>query len=421
MKNWFQNFIPLATTPARKDALTIANAGLSAIDSEDVVMQNVRIEQGDTLVVKDQKIELKNFKTIKVIGFGKASCKAAFALDQILGKRINTGIAIGIQPIACENIKMYKGSHPRPSDENVKLSRNVYEMSQGSTADDLIIVIVSGGGSALLCWPKEECDQGRKLYEEFLATGGSIRELNTLRKHISQLKGGGLARLLYPATVIGLIFSDVPGDNYDLIASGPTYKDNSTIKDVKKIIEKYKLSDYKLTETPKDDKYFEKVHNIVLVSNHLALDAMKQESEKLGYTTHILSDEMYDDMDTVVQKMLEAATDNSVILVGGEPGLVVNKPGGTGGRNLNMSMRAINKVSKKDTFLFLASDGLDNSEAAGGIVDYQVKQKAQELGLNIQDYVASFDGYGLAEKLGYTLMTGQTQANVSDLLLLIRK
>src|SRR4029077_11513918 len=129
------------------------------------------------------------------------------------------GVVIGTGPANCRRVQTFQGSHPLPSEENVRASQHIVELSERLETDDLVLVIVSGGGSSLLCWPPSECEQGQRLYRDFLATGGPIVELNTVRKHLSALKGGGLAKMLHPATVIGLIFSDVPGDHFESVAS----------------------------------------------------------------------------------------------------------------------------------------------------------------------------------------------------------
>lgn len=420
MSNWFKNYEQVATTKERRDALAVGEAGLDAIDTEAVVMESIKVED-NVLKVKDQSFDLGRFKSIKVIGFGKASCRAACALEKVIGNRIESGIAIGLEALSCEYIKTYQGTHPEPSERNLEASQSILEMSRNATADDLVIVIVSGGGSALLCWPKEECEQGKILYHRFLKSGGDIRELNTIRKHISQLKGGGLAKALYPATVIGLIFSDVPGDDLEAIASGPTFKDTTTMADALKIIEKYNLGSFNLNETPKDDIYFENVHNIAIVTNQTALEAMKKKAEELGYAAEILTNRMYDETNQALAKTFEAAGDNSAVLVGGEISLVVTAEGGSGGRNLNLAMNALKMVSPGDTLLTLASDGLDNGPAAGAIVDWTAVQKAHELNLDLDQYIQKYDAQSLFEKLGTILITGPTEANVSDLMLLIRK
>ena len=156
---------------------------------------------------------------------------------------------------ACERLQTFQGTHPLPSAENVRASGKIVQLAKQMTENDLVLVIVSGGGSALMCWPQSECEQGRRLYQNFLRAGGSIVELNTVRRHLSALKGGGLAAMLYPATVVGLIFSDVPGDNPQAVASGPTYRDETTVEDARRILGKYGLGGYALRDTRIDAKY----------------------------------------------------------------------------------------------------------------------------------------------------------------------
>ncbi len=413
-----KNFSQQATTPLRQSILSIAEAGLAAIDTKSVIKQNIRIANNH-LIIKDQVFDLSGFKKIKVIGFGKASCPAAEALEEALGQLLDSGVAIGISPAACELIDTYEGTHPQASYQNVAASEQVVEISKGATSDDLVIVVVSGGGSALLCWPKTECDQSQILYHHFLKTGGSIDELNIVRKHLSLLKGGGLAKFLYPATVVGLIFSDVPGDRFELVASGPTYLDESTIADAQAIIKKYNLPPLELIETPKDPKYFEKISNIPLVTNQLALEAMQTQAQALGYTAVIATHEAFDEVPTLLGEMKKHLAPHTAVLAGGEPKIKV-ETAGSGGRNLYVALNALKLVTTDECFLAFASDGLDNSPAAGAIVDTQTREKAQKTDQSTDAALANFDGYNYFEKLEELVVTGPTQANVSDLFIWLK-
>ena len=420
MVHKIKNFSELNKNKAREDILTIGEASLEAIDTEKIIKDSISIKN-QTLFIKDESFDLTKFKNIKVIGFGKASCEASLALEKVIGARITQGISLGVSTAASEYIQTYEGTHPLPSAINTKISHDILIMSQEATADDLVLVVVSGGGSALLCWPETEREQSKTLYETFLKTGGSINELNIIRKHLSLLKGGGLAKALYPATVVGLIFSDIPGGHYDMIASGPTFKDTSTRENAVKLINKYNLGHFDLLETPKEDKFFEKVHNIALVSNDTALSAMKTTAEKLGYEAKILTDQNYDDAKTIISKMQLALKRPGVILVGGEQSLVVVKTGGKGGRCSYATLQALLQLGSKETFLFLASDGLDNGPSAGGIADEYTKNQALKLKLDIKDYLDRFDGFTFLEKTGDFLMTSKTNANVSDLMVLLKE
>ena len=426
MTGWIKNFDELAMTPNRKMALQIMEAGLEAINTEEVIKNKIKLEN-NILSIQGEEFNLEKFKNIKVVGFGKASCQSAVALGKILGSKIKEGVVIGLSQTDCKFIETFAGTHPRPSEANVLAGKRIYEIIKDSSVDDLVIVLVSGGGSALLCYPENEYIQGLALYDSFLKSGKTISEMNTIRKHLSLLKGGGLAKIAYPATVIGLIFSDVPGDNFKDVASGPTYKDETTIVDAEKIITENNLGDFELVETPKEDKYFKKVHNFVLVSNTVAVDAMSKKAKELNLETSIISTNLYEEDEIAIQKIFTNRKENSVVLAAGEPRIVVPKNGGKGGRNLHMGLEVIkDKLIAKENlsdsvFISFASDGMDNSDVAGAVVDKNTIEKAEKLNLNVDDYLARFDSYNFFQKTGDTIITGPTGANVSDLMILLRK
>jgi glycerate 2-kinase len=444
-----KNFSELATTPNRKIALQIMEAGLNAINTEEVIKDKIKLGN-NILTITGEDFDLSNFKKIKVVGFGKSSCEAAMALEKILGSKINEGAVIGLNKVSCDIIETFAGTHPKPSPLNIEAGKKIYDMVNQSNETDLIIVIVSGGGSALLCPTQGECDQEVKLYDSFLASGQTIKQINTVRKHLSLLKGGGLAKIAYPATVIGLIFSDVPGDNFKDVASGPTYKDETTIADAEKIIAENNLGQFNLVETPKEDKYFEKVHNFVLVGNITAVEAMAKKSEELGLEAKIVSTELYDEVDEALKKIFSGLGENetqkgfsrvlgspgpypgqttpkpflgSVFLAAGEPSVVVPKNAGKGGRNLHLGLEAIkNKMINDDVvFISFASDGMDNSDVSGAVIDKYTIEKAEKLNLNANDYADRFDSYDFFQKTGDLIFTGPTGANVSDLMILLTK
>jgi len=421
-KKWIKNFDELAITENRKLALEIAEAGLRAIATEEVILNKIKLEN-NILSVMGQSFDLNNFKRIKVVGFGKAVGGAALALEKVLGDKISVGAIVGLQEVKCEYIESFAGTHPRPSEANILPGKRIYEIVRDSKEDDLLIVLVSGGGSALLSYPESEVEQGKKLYENALKSGQTINETNTVRKHLSLLKGGCLAKLAYPATVIGIIFSDVPGDNFNEVASGATYKDETTIEETQKIIDQNNLGEYDLIETPKEDKYFEKVHNFVLVSNKTAVEAMAKKVEELGMIPNIISTELYDEVDNTLKKICDAKKQNTVVLAAGEPKLVVTKKGGSGGRSLFMGLRAIKlKIIDEDSVLIpLASDGMDNSDAAGVIIDKNTYEHLEKTGINIDESLESFDVYPVFQKSGDMIMTGSTGANVSDLMILLTR
>jgi glycerate-2-kinase len=410
----------LASTQARTDALAIAEAAYAAIDTGAVIRAQLWFD-GNVLHADGRAYDLSKYKRIRVFGFGKASCLAIDEIGKVLQGRVERGIAIDVRPGVCAVADVWEGTHPKPSAGNVAVTEKIVSLSSECQEDDLVIVAVSGGGSALLCWPMDECDQGTKLYDDFLHTGATIEEMNTVRKHISQVKGGGLAKILYPATVVALVFCDVPGEHYEEVASGPTYRDTTTVADAQAILDKYHLSGYTLSETPKEEQYFENVHNIPAISNHGALDAMQREAEARGYRVVRLGEALYDEPVQLLARMREASGTKTVVIAGGEPRLVVTKSGGKGGRCQYVALAALQGLRPGETVLAFGSDGKDNSDAAGAISDAGTAARAAELGLSIPDALASFDTYTFFEHTNDLLMTGPTDANVSDLFMLIHE
>ena len=195
MAHIISNFDSIATNQLRIDALSILEKGSLAIDTNLVVKRAISLEN-EILFVHGHKYNLKDYDKVFVFGFGKASCKAVQEIESILGNKIAGGIVIDKHISECNYVKVYKGSHPLPTSYNVEISQKIKDLAESLTEKDLAIVVVSGGGSALLCLPQSECEQGSELYSNFLKAGGNIKELNILRKHISTIKGGGLAKFI---------------------------------------------------------------------------------------------------------------------------------------------------------------------------------------------------------------------------------
>lgn len=420
--HWIKNFEELSTTENRKLALQIAESGLDAISAEKVISNSVKLES-NVLRVIGESFDLSKFKKIKVVGFGKASIEAAKVLEKILGSKITEGAVVGLHKAPLKYIETFVGAHPRPSGTNVEAGRKIHEIIKDSSKEDLIIVLVSGGGSALLCYGDGECGQEIKLYDAFLKSGKTIADMNTVRKHLSLLKGGGLAKVAYPATVIGLIFSDVPGDNFANVASGPTYKDKTTISDAKKIITENNLGEFDLIETPKEDKYFDRVHNFVLASNKTALEAMVKTAREFDFEAKIISADLYDEVGEAARKIFSEKKNNFVILAAGEPSVVIPENAGRGGRSLHMGLFVIKEklIDENSVFVSFASDGMDNSDAAGVIVDATTLEKIKKSDLDTEDYFSRFDSYNFFQKTVDMIITGPTGSNVSDLMILLTK
>lgn len=420
-KQYIKNLKEIGRSKGRLDMLHIVNAGLLSIDTKNSIQEKISLE-GDILHAGTAEFDLRSFNKVVLFAFGKASVESVVTLEEILGDKLTSGIALDKRDYTGSKVKVFEGSHPHPSMSNVAISTMMSEEAQQLTEKDLAIVVVSGGGSALLCYPESECEQGNRLYDAFLTTGGSVRELNTVRKHISNIKGGGFAKTLYPATVIGLVLCDVSGEYYEEVASGPTYKDTTTVDDAKKILEKYDITeDFVFTETPKEDMYFENVINIPIVSNAKALDAMKKKGEELGYTGIVLGLELYDEPEIVIKKMIDIVGPKTVVIGGGEPSLKMGAQGGSGGRNEYTTLSAIKLIDDDSVFSSIASDGIDNhSLYAGAIVDKETRDIIQEKKLDLDEALRNFDPENLFLKTKDLIEMGDTGSNVSDLFLLLK-
>ena len=331
MSHRITNFDELNTGALREKALTIAESAYAAIDTDAAIRAKISFA-GTTLVVDGRSYDLSWFRRIRVIGFGKVSCAAAVTIESLLRGHITSGVVIDVRPGVCDVIEIAQGSHPKPSAENLAVSKRVVDMAQDSDERDLVIVIVSGGGSSLLCWPAEECTLSMRLYDDLLKTGATIEEMNTVRKHISDVKGGGLAKMLHPATVVGLVFCDVPGDHFEEVASGATYMDKTTVDDARAVLEKYRLSGYAVHETPKDPKFLERVHNVPIVSNSTALDAMEKKASELGFSVVRVGSDLFDTPPQLIERLFTPLKEKTAVIGAGEPSLTITHKGGKGGR-----------------------------------------------------------------------------------------
>lgn len=423
-----KNFDDIAKSNGRKIALQIAEAGLQAIDTEKIIKDNIRIKDSK-LFIKKEKFDLNSFNRIFVVGVGKCALSAGGALEDVLGERISGGIVIDVCDGSLKKIKVFIGDHPFPSERNISATKELISLLNEAKENDLVIVIVSGGGSSLLCQPENiTCVEEKKIVESLVAAGAPIQKINTVRKHLSLAKGGFLARYAYPAQVVGLIFSDVPGDDINFVASGPTVKDKTTIDDARDIFYEYDLYskcpfvENGLIETPKENIYFKKVKNILMVSSTDALDGMKNKIKDLGLKTKIIKSGFSGnarDVGEMVLKDLHLLKPRVVNIYGGESTVVVKKPG-KGGRNQEFVLYLLDKISNDEIIIAFASDGIDNTDIAGGICDIITREKAISAGLDLKEYLENNNAYGFFMKTGDYLMTGNTGSNVSDLIVALR-
>ena len=436
----------------RKDARDIFLFGLSSADPAIAIRRHVNIKE-TILTVGETSFDLAEFEDIQVIGAGKAGAAMAGELENILGPRISRGsIIVKYDHIASlKIIELIEAGHPIPDENGRKGAEKLFELAENAHEKTLIFCLISGGGSALSPLP---CD-GISLAEKqettriLLSCGARIHEINTIRKHLSLIKGGGLARAAYPATIISLILSDVVGDDLDIIASGLTVPDTGTFADCKNIIESYNIAVKlpknvlnhikkgcagEIAETPKpDEPCFQRVKNLVIGNNFNTLVKARAKAQSLGYNTIILSS-LIEGETREIAKMHSAiareilATGNPLelpacILSGGET-IVTMDNHGLGGRNQEFVLASAIEIAgeKNVVVLSVGTDGTDGpTDAAGAIADSDTLTKARDLGISAKKFLTAHDSYNFFTKLEDLIITGPTHTNVMDLRIFLMK
>lgn len=435
---------------ARKLALESLEFALNAVDPKQIIKSKLSIKNS-ILNVDEYAFDLKKFRNIYVIGGGKASGAMAEALEQVVDKRIKNGL-VNV-PRGSKNkaeiIRFHEASHPIPDEAGVKGTRDMMEIAEQAKEDDLIICLISGGGSSLMPLPRDKIsiDDKREITNALLKCGANINEINTVRKHISDFKGGWLAKKAYPATILNLILSDVVGDPLDFIASGPTVPDSTTFSDAINVLKKYKLwskaptsikkvllngEKGKIPETPKaNDEAFKKVFNIVIGNNRFASQTASEYLKTERLNTLLLTAMLEGEARHVGTMLASIAHEvilsgNPVpkpagIIAGGETTVtVIGK--GLGGRNQEIALAAAQKLNGMNGVVVasLSTDGIDGpTDAAGALVDGKTLMKAAKKGLVPEEYLSKNDSYHFFSNLGDLIFTGQTGTNVNDISIII--
>ena len=428
----------------------IFTAGLKAVDPEEAIKRHVRLIQ-NRLQVGECSYPLDSFQRIIVTGFGKGTAPMAKALEDILGGRLTEGwitVKYG-HGVPLKKVRIMEAGHPVPDEQGLQATQFILDHLRKCTEKDLILCAFSGGGSALSPAPRAPLELGEKqtTTQLLLECGATIFELNSIRKHLSACKGGQLAQMAYPATVVSLFLSDVVGDPLDVIASGPTVPDPSTFSDCIGIVERYGLSErlpprvFKLLrdgasglieETPKSgDPLFEKVQNLVIGSNRTALFAASHKAKQLGYNTLILSSFMQGEAMDVAEVFAaigkEIATSGNpisppaCILAGGETTVTIRGKG-KGGRNQELALAAALAIEgwPQIGILSAGTDGSDGpTDAAGALIDGNTCQEALKRGINTEEYLRNNDSYNFFKALGDLFITGPTRTNVMDVICLL--
>ncbi len=430
----------------RAQIVRVMEAALRAVDPGEAVQAQLR-RQGEILWVGERAFDLARYERIFVVGAGKAGAPMTQAVEAVLGDRITAGL-VNVKygyTLPTKTVILNEAGHPIPDEGGVSGARRIADLLAGAGGDDLVICLISGGGSALMSLPAEGITLAdmQALTDALLKAGATINEINSLRKHLEVMKGGRLARLAHPAQVVSLILSDVVGNPLDVIASGPTVADTSTFSDAYAVLEHYGLVETvpgsivealragmagSAAETPKPGApLFAQTHNVIVASNDIAARAAQKEAESLGFSTLLLSTYVEGEAREVAKVLAAIAKEivhsgaplsaPACAIVGGETTVTVRGEG-KGGRNQEMALMAAIGIEglERVSIACLATDGTDGpTDASGALADGQTVSRAREMGLDPWTYLSRNDAYRFFAPLGDLLMTGPTNTNVNDL------
>ncbi|MBI5067514.1 MAG: glycerate kinase [Deltaproteobacteria bacterium] len=439
------------TQPRGRDALRdrarrVFEAAVAAVDPGEVVRRSLAA-RGQTLVVGQARLPLRRGGRLLALAVGKAAVPMLAAAERILGARLSAGLAVTKrghgEPL--RRSRVLESGHPVPDEAGLSASREVERLLAGLSADDVVLVLVSGGGSALLPAPAEGITLAEKqaVTSLLLASGADIGEMNCVRKHLSRLKGGGLARCAAPARVATVVLSDVVGDPLDVIASGPTVPDPTTFAEALAVLERRAILGRvpaavrqrleagvrgELAETPKagDPIFAGAVHHLG-GTNRVAVAAAARAARKLGFRPLVLTTSVTGEAREVaavlaamareVRQSGQPARPPCCLLSGGEP-TVTLRGQGKGGRNQELALAAAFGIEGLAEVVLLSggTDGNDGpTDAAGALCDGTTLSRARALGLDPRRHLAENDAYPFFEALGDLVITGPTRTNVMDL------
>jgi glycerate 2-kinase len=438
------------TRKARAIALETIEHALHSVDAASLLKSKISCKNGQ-LHAGLHSFDLNRFRKVYVVGGGKAAGSMAQELEELLGNRITEGFVNVPHGDKHETaiVKLHGASHPIPDEAGVAGTRCMLELAEKADEQDLIIMLISGGGSSLMPFPRDGVSlrDKRELTDALLKSGAEIAAVNAVRKHLSVFKGGWFAKAAFPATILNLVISDVVGDSLESIASGPTVPDSTTFADARKVLQRYDvwekapesvrrlISDGEkglVEETPKaDDVCFEKVHSVVLGNCRYAALAAMQHLRSEGLNTLLLTSGLEGEARSVGTLLSSiaaeiAASGNPVpkpagIVVGGET-VVTVRGKGSGGRNQELALSAALGLQDVAGAVVASvnTDGVDGpTDAAGAIVDDETVSRAKRLGLEPERFLVENDSYNFFSKLGDLIVTGPTGTNVNDISLII--
>jgi len=424
----------------RSDVLDILTSAINAVDAYTVVK---KCFDGKNIIFGCKKFNVSDYDNIYLIGFGKASIRMADAVSDSISIKNGAVITNEKHKTVKKNcISTFFGSHPIPNQKNIFATDKLLDIVNKCKKNDLLIVLISGGGSALFCKPRVKLNDFQKATTLLLKSGANIREINIIRKHLSYVKGGQLAKFA-KCKVISLIISDIVGNPIEFIASGPTYPDSTTYIQSKNILKKYRLwmkipisikktinngISGDIPETPqKNDSVFKNVFNFIVANNEVACNVAEEKAEELGYKTMLLTTNLDGDAKKIGRFLVEKAINyktyaKKMIFISSGETTVNVKGKGTGGRNQEMVLSSVDKIKDKNlVFSSFATDGIDgSSNAAGAIADSYTLKRALEKKLNPNLFLSENNSYEFFKNLGDFFNTGPTGTNVMDVQLIIK-
>jgi len=435
----------LISSGLRARAVELIEAGVTRVLPSNLLRESVKYRRASKrLAIENEGYNLSRGRVF-VIGGGKASGLMAEEIEKIIGPEMITAGAVNCKSngYATKNIEVIQAGHPVPDEAGVYGVRTMLAMKgrYNIGKNDLVLCLISGGGSSLMPCPVSgvSLEDKRDITQLLLRCGADIKEINTVRKHLSLTKGGGLGRYYDPARVVSLIISDVVGDDLDTIASGPTVSDSSTFKEAYDVLDKYGLVEKSPinavnflkrgcagleAETPKE---LFNCDNYIIGNNRMALEAMEEKARDLGLKPYTVTSELSGDTTDVANRIAKEIADGrykgfNVILLGGETTPTLTEKAGKGGRNQHYAAVSMLAMKKCAFPWVVASAGTDGSDfmpdVAGAMVDDRSLKTAQDAGIDVEDYIKRFDSNTLFNKLGRSLIiTGATGTNVSDVLL----
>jgi glycerate-2-kinase len=437
---------------AREILIEAVNQAIAAVDPSSAMHRRVKL-RGECLEVGDHKVDLSDIERLVVVGGGKATGKMAEVLEEILGERIDGGIVNILEGTATEyrarRVKLVEAGHPLPTKKGMEGAEEMMELVGELGEKDLVICLLSGGGSALMPYPVQGVSLAelRRTNELLLKSGAAIHEVNAVRKHLSRIKGGQLAKAARPARVISLIISDVVGDRLDTIASGPTYPDSTSFRDAMEVVERYGLTDDlpksvvdhlqkgargEIPETPKmEDEFFRNTIHEIIASNTDAVEAVAKVGRAHGLNVFVLTTRMEGEarevganIAAVARRVTEtgAPVPRPALLISGGETTVTVRGEGPGGRNQELVLSAAIEISSQRNVAVTSfgTDGIDGpTDAAGALADGFTIERAKQEGLDPADHLRRNAPYTFFKKLGDLLFTGPTGTNVMDVAVLL--